>query len=132
MRIAKPAVIADAARAGGPLKNVFQRMVVAQFVELDIFLEAFQRGVAGELLEAGDVDPLRDPGRDRPAPEAVAGKLAGIEPGRGGPFLDGADAKARWGGRALRPAGDARRRQPPDAAKQWTDADRRGGKPGVE
>jgi hypothetical protein len=41
-------------------------MIVAQFVEIDIFLEAFERGVAGKLFEAGDVHTLRDPGRDRP------------------------------------------------------------------
>ena len=38
------------------LKDVLQRMIVPQLVELDIFLEAFERGVARELLEPGDVD----------------------------------------------------------------------------
>ena len=32
-----------------------------QFVELDIFLQALERGVAEELFEARDVDALRDP-----------------------------------------------------------------------
>jgi hypothetical protein len=41
-------------------KHVLQRVVQPQFVELDIFLEAFQRRVAGKLLKAGDVDALRD------------------------------------------------------------------------
>ena len=31
-------------------------MIVLQFAELDIFFEAFERGVAGELFAAGDVD----------------------------------------------------------------------------
>src|ERR1700761_686872 len=59
-------------------------MMLAQFVELDIFLQALQRGVTGELLEAGDMDPLRDAARDRPPPEAVPGKGGTVEPG---PFL---------------------------------------------
>ena len=63
-------------------------MIVPQFVELDIFLEALERGVAGELLEAGDVDALGDAARDRPAPQAVAGEGGGVEPGEAGPFLD--------------------------------------------
>jgi hypothetical protein len=63
-------------------------MVVPQLVELDIFLEAFERGVAGELLEAGDVDTLRDAARDRAAPQAVAGKRRRVKPGEAGPVLD--------------------------------------------
>ena len=63
-------------------------MIVAQFVELDIFLDAFQRGMAGELLEPGDVDAGGDPARDRPAAQAVAGKRHRVEPGLPGPFLD--------------------------------------------
>ena len=61
---------------------------MAQFVELDIFLEALERGVTGELLEAGDVDTLGDAARDRPAPQAVAGKRRRVEPGMAGPLLD--------------------------------------------
>jgi hypothetical protein len=49
---------------------------MAQLVELDTLLEAFERGVAGELLEAGDVHALRDAARNRSAPEAMAGKPA--------------------------------------------------------
>ncbi|HWS06204.1 MAG TPA: hypothetical protein VN362_00125 [Xanthobacteraceae bacterium] len=63
-------------------------MIVPQFVELDIFFEAFERGVAGELLEAGDVHALGDAARDRATPEAVPGKGGTIEPGVAGPFLD--------------------------------------------
>jgi hypothetical protein len=35
-------------------------VIVPQFVELDIFFEALERGVAGELLQAGDVNPGGD------------------------------------------------------------------------
>jgi hypothetical protein len=44
--------------------------------------------VAGELLEPGDVNALRDAARNRPAPKTVAGKGRTIEPGEPGPFLD--------------------------------------------
>ena len=44
--------------------------------------------MAGKLLEASDVDALRDAARDRAAPEAVPGKGRTIEPGAAGPFLD--------------------------------------------
>jgi hypothetical protein len=44
--------------------------------------------VAGELLEAGDVDALGDAARDGPAPEAVAGEPGRVEPGEAGPMLD--------------------------------------------
>ena len=32
--------------------------MLPQFVELDVFLEAFERGMTGKLLEAGDMRPL--------------------------------------------------------------------------
>jgi len=41
-------------------EDVLQRMVVPQFVEFDIFFEAFKRSVARELLQARNVDALRD------------------------------------------------------------------------
>ena len=44
--------------------------------------------MAGELLEAGDVHALSDAGRDRPAPEAVAGKPRRVQPGEAGAILD--------------------------------------------
>jgi hypothetical protein len=49
-------------------------MTVPQLVELDIFFKAFERGVAGELLEPRDVHALGDAARDRPAPQAMASK----------------------------------------------------------
>ena len=51
--------------ASAILEYVLQRMIAPQLVELDIFLEALEGRVAGELLEAGDVDALRDATRDR-------------------------------------------------------------------
>ena len=69
-------------------EHILQWMIEPQFVELDIFLGAFERGVAGELFEAGDVHTLGDPARDRPAPEAVAGKISRVKPGEAGPVLD--------------------------------------------
>jgi len=62
-------------------------VIVPQFVELDIFLEALQRSVARELLEAGDVHAGGDAARDRPAPEAVAGEGRPVKPGEAGPVL---------------------------------------------
>jgi hypothetical protein len=56
-------------------------MIVRQLVELDIFFEAFERGVAGELLEAGDVHALGDTARDCAAPQAVAGEGRRLKPG---------------------------------------------------
>ena len=35
--------------------------MVARLVELDIFPDGFERSVAGELLESGDMHALRDP-----------------------------------------------------------------------
>ena len=70
------------------VEDVLQRMVLPQFVELDIFLEALERGVAGELLEPGDMDALGDPARDRAAAQAVPGEGGAVEPGERGPFLD--------------------------------------------
>ena len=61
---------------------------MAQLVELDIFFEAFERGMAGELLEPGDVHPLRDTARDRSPAQAMSGKGGAIEPGSTGPLLD--------------------------------------------
>jgi hypothetical protein len=55
-------------------EHVLQWVMEAQFVELDIFFEALERGVAGKLLEPGDVHPLGDAARDRATPEAVSGK----------------------------------------------------------
>jgi hypothetical protein len=118
-------------------------MVVTQFVELDIFLETFERGMAGELLQARDMHPLRDPARDCTAAQAVAGERRTIEPGRDGPFLD--DQRDRIGvdrlgtnpvvvgyrfasGTPL----DARRRQTPQPAKQRPFADFSGREPGFE
>ena len=63
-------------------------MVQPQFIELNIFFEAFERRVARELLEARDMHPLRDAARDRPAPEAMAGKSGAVEAGRRSPLLD--------------------------------------------
>ena len=56
-------------------------MTVPQLVELDIFLEAFERGVAGELLEASDVDALGDAARYRAAAQAVTGEPRLVKPG---------------------------------------------------
>ena len=55
-------------------------MVVAQFVELDIFFEAFERGVAGELLEAGDVDALGDAVEMAPRRKLCPAKAAASSP----------------------------------------------------
>ena len=63
-------------------------MIVPQLVELDIFLEALQRGVTGELLKAGDVDALGDAARDCPASQAVAGESRRVKPGEAGPGFD--------------------------------------------
>ena len=63
-------------------------MIVPQLVELDVFLKALQGRVAGELLEAGDVDALGDAARDRAAPQAVPGECRRIELGKTGPVLD--------------------------------------------
>jgi hypothetical protein len=63
-------------------------VIVPQFVELDIFLEALEGGVAGELLQAGDVNALGNAARDRPAPEAVAGERRRVKPGEAGAILD--------------------------------------------
>jgi hypothetical protein len=87
------ATIARRGSAGSPGLNGSVRGCLStddfpQFVELDIFLEAFERGVAGELLEAGDVHALRDAARDGSAPQAVAGKGRDVEPGEAGPMLD--------------------------------------------
>ena len=60
--------------SGHRLQNILQRMVLPQLIELDIFLEALQRGVARELLEPGDVDALGDAARDGAAPQAVPGE----------------------------------------------------------
>src|SRR6516165_6209128 len=110
--------------APATLEYVLERMIVPQLVELDIFLEAFERGVPGELLEAGDVDALRDAARDRAAPQAVAGEARRVKPGKTGPVLD--DQRDRIGvnrtgtnpvavGYRLSPCPprDAGRRQPP-------------------
>jgi hypothetical protein len=118
-------------------------MIVPQLVELDIFLEAFERGVARELLEARDVDTLRDAARDRAAPEAVASERRSVEPGEAGAILD--NERDRIGidrpgtnsvavGYRLSPCTprDARRRQAPDPPEQRSLADRSGGEPGVE
>ena len=77
-------------RFGGPdrSKYILQRVIVPQLVELDIFLAAFERGMAGELLEPGDVDALCDPARDCAAAQAVPGEGGAVEPGAAGPFLD--------------------------------------------
>jgi hypothetical protein len=69
------------------LQNILQRMILPQFVEFDILVETFQGGVAGGLFEAGDVDALGDPARDRTAPQAVPGEGGAVEPGKPGPFL---------------------------------------------
>ena len=114
-----------------------------QFVKLDILLEAFERGVARELLETGDVDTLGDAGRDCTPPQTVPGKSGAVEPGEPGPFLD--DQRDRIGvdragtnpvmvgyrfpfGTPL----DARRRQTPQPAKQRPIGDLRGREPGFE
>jgi hypothetical protein len=47
---------------------------VRQFIELEIFFEAFERGAAGELPAAGDVNALGDAARDHPALQTVAGE----------------------------------------------------------
>ena len=62
-------------------------MIVPQFVELDIFLEALERGVAGELLEARDVDAGGDAARDRPAPRLWPANAAASSPARPVQFL---------------------------------------------
>ena len=69
-------------------KHVLERVVQPQFVELDVLFEAFERCVAGKLLEPCDVDALRDAARNRPAPEAVPGETSAIKAGQPGPFLD--------------------------------------------
>jgi hypothetical protein len=106
-------------------------MVVPQFVELDIFFEAFEPGVAGELLEAGDVDTLRNAARDRPTPQAVAGKRRRVKAGETSPVLD--DQRDRIGvdrtgtnpvtvGYRCSPraSGNTRRREAPDPPEQRT------------
>src|SRR5271166_4122408 len=118
-------------------------MIVPQFAELDIFLEAFEGGVAGELLEAGDVHAGGDAGRDRPAPEAVAGERCGVEPGEAGPVFDnqrdrigvdrtGTNPVAVGYRLSLSAPRNTRRRQAPDPPEQRAFADRRGGEPGLE
>jgi hypothetical protein len=52
--------------------------------------------MAGELFEAGDVDTLGDPARNRPAPQAVTGKGRRVEPDDRRPVLD--DQRDRIGG----------------------------------
>ena len=118
-------------------------MIVPQFVQLDIFLEAFERGVARKLLEAGDMDALGNAARDRAAAQAVTGEPRRVKPGAAGPVLD--DERDRFGvdrtgtnpvavGYRLSPRlpRDARRRQPPDPPEQRAFGDRRGGEPGLE
>ena len=51
-------------------------MVQPQFVQLDVFFEAFERGVAGELLQPCDMHALGDAAGDR---------AAGLD---GGPLFD--------------------------------------------
>ena len=63
-------------------------MVQPQFVELDVFFEAFERRVAGELLEPCDMHTLGDAARNRPAPEAMAGEGGAVEASKPRPFLD--------------------------------------------
>ncbi len=62
--------------------------MLLQLVELEVLFEALERGVAGELLETGDVDALRNPARDRPALQVVLGESAAVVPGLSGPFFD--------------------------------------------
>jgi hypothetical protein len=45
-----------------------------QLIELDIFFEAFERRMAGKLLQPGNMDALGDPTRNRAAPQTVPGK----------------------------------------------------------
>ena len=113
-------------------------MIVPQLVELGIFLEAFERGVAGELLEAGDVHALRDARRNRPAPEAVAGECCGVEPGEAGPVFDnqrdrigvdrtGTNPVAVGYRLSLSAPLNTRRWQAPDPPERRAVGDRRGG-----
>jgi hypothetical protein len=62
--------------------------MLLQLVELEVLFEALERGVAGELLETGDMDALRDPARDRPSPQVVLGESGAVAPGLSGPFFD--------------------------------------------
>ena len=55
-------------------------MVVAQFVELDILLQALERGMAGELLEAGDVHPWATPLEIAPRRRLCPAKAAPSSP----------------------------------------------------
>ena len=99
--------------------------------------------MTGELLEAGYVHTLRDPARNRPASEAVPGKIGAVKPGARGPALDdqggrigvdrlGAEPVALGCRLWLGAPGDARRRQAPQPAKQRAVADRRGLEPGLK
>jgi hypothetical protein len=51
-----------------------------QLVELEELFEALERGVAGGLLETGDMDALRNPARDRPALQVVLGEGGASRP----------------------------------------------------
>src|SRR6516162_2188953 len=128
---------------GRPSQHILERVIVPQLVELDIFLEAFERGVAGELLEPGDVDALRYPTRNRSTPEAVAGEGRRIKAGEADPVLDnqrdriGVDrtgTKPVAVGYRLSPGTpwNTWRRQAPDPPEQRTRSDRCGAEPGVE
>jgi hypothetical protein len=57
-------------------------MVFDLVLELDMFLEALERSVAGELLEAGDTDNRGDRAQDRAASQAVAANAAPSNPAR--------------------------------------------------
>ena len=99
--------------------------------------------MAGELLQAGDVDAGRDAARDRPSPEAVAGERRGVKPGEAGAILD--DQRDRIGvDRAgtnpvavgyrlsLSAPRNTRWRQVPDPPEQRAVGDPGRSEPGVE
>lgn len=62
---------------GHPLTDGFDLVL-----ELDMFLEALERSVTGELLEAGDTDSRGDPAQDRAASQAVAANVVPSNPAR--------------------------------------------------
>ena len=81
--------------------------------------------MAGKLFEAGNVDTGRDTARDRPAPEAMADKAGAVKLGKTGPALLPRQ-------RTDRHRFDARRRKPPEPAKQRAVANCCSGEPGLE
>ena len=139
---------ASRARAGAPLRFRPRQSNLlagdcAEFVELDIFFEALERGVAGKLLEPGDMHPLGDPAQIAPRRRLWPAKAAPSSPARPVHFLTtSATSWCRSDWYQLSVAGGdrrsdgalrhPRRRQPPEPAKQRPFADPGGAEPGFE